>query len=119
VAYVVAFELRGQTGLWFVIGLGVIALGIATIGLRVVRGVREGPQPTLVGPVVAYIAVISVMVATAFGTRNPFAIVGALSFYVSDATLAWNRFVEERPQGRLVTMITYHVGQALIVLSLI
>jgi uncharacterized membrane protein YhhN len=85
----------------------------------VVRGVREGPQPTLVGPVVAYIAVISVMVATAFGTRNPFAIVGALSFYVSDATLAWNRFVEERPQGRLVTMITYHVGQALIVLSLI
>jgi uncharacterized membrane protein YhhN len=119
VAYIVAFELRGQTGLWFVIGLGVVALGIATIGLRVARGVREGPHPSLVGPVVAYIAVISVMVATAFGTRNPFAIVGAISFYVSDAVLAWNRFIEERPYGRLATMVTYHVGQALIVLSLI
>lgn len=119
VAYVVAFELRGQTGLWFVIGLGVVALGIATVGLRVVRGVRDGPQAPLVAPVVAYLAVISVMVATAFGTRNPFAVVGALSFYVSDAILAWNRFVEERPHGRLATMVTYHVGQALIVLSLI
>jgi uncharacterized membrane protein YhhN len=119
VAYIVAFELRGQTGLWFVIGLGVVALGVATIGLRVVRGVRDGPHSSLVGPVVAYIAVISVMVATAFGTRNPFAVVGALSFYLSDATLAWNRFVEEHPYGRLATMVTYHLGQALIVLSLV
>ncbi len=119
VAYVVAFELRGQTGVWFVVGLGVVALAVVTIGLRVVRGVRDGPHPSLVAPVVAYIAVISVMVATAFGTKNPFAIVGAMSFYVSDATLAWNRFVEERPYGRLVVMVTYHVGQALIVLSLV
>ncbi|NLG73396.1 MAG: lysoplasmalogenase [Chloroflexi bacterium] len=39
---------------------------------------------------------------------------GALLFYLSDALLAWNRFVSPLPHGRLQVRVTYHIGQALI-----
>jgi uncharacterized membrane protein YhhN len=65
----------------------------------------------MVGPVVAYLVVISAMVVSAFGTAAAWAIVGAFLFYVSDATLAWNRFIEQRRFGPLAVMVTYHLGQ--------
>ena len=40
------------------------------------------------------------------------AIGGAVLFYVSDATLAWNRFLEPRRFGPLAVMVTYHLAQA-------
>jgi uncharacterized membrane protein YhhN len=40
---------------------------------------------------------------------------GATVFVVSDATLSIDRFVRPIPHARLILMITYHVGQALIV----
>jgi uncharacterized membrane protein YhhN len=70
-------------------------------------------------PVTAYVAVISFMLASAFGTRNAFAIVGAGLFYVSDALIAWDRFVKPRPWARLAIMTTYHLGQVGLVLSLV
>jgi len=118
-AYIVGFGLRGLSAGWVVAGVVVVAVGVATVGLRVVRAVRAGEHAELAAPVTAYLAVISAMVVCAFGTRNVFALVGALSFYASDATLAWNRFVRPLPQGRLVTMVTYHLGQLGIVLSLV
>lgn len=116
-AYVVGLQLAGQTGLWFVIGLAVVLVGAVVIGVRVVRAVRAS-EPSLVGPVTAYMAVISLMVACAFGTRNGFAIVGALLFYGSDALIAWNRFVRPAPWAGVAIMVTYHLGQLGLVLSL-
>jgi alkenylglycerophosphocholine/alkenylglycerophosphoethanolamine hydrolase len=118
-AYVVGLQLRGQSGLWFVIGLAVVLLAVVFIGARILRAVRAGDEPALAVPVTAYIAVISLMVASAFGTRNLFAIVGASLFYSSDALIAWNRFVTTLPQGRVAIMITYHLGQIGLVLSLV
>jgi uncharacterized membrane protein YhhN len=118
-AYVVGLQLRGQSGLWFVIGLAVVLLAVVFIGVRILRAVRAGDEPALAVPVTAYIAVISLMVASAFGTRNLFAIVGASLFYSSDALIAWNRFVAALPQGRVAIMITYHLGQIGLVLSLV
>ena len=40
---------------------------------------------------------------------------GATVFVASDAILSVNRFVRPVPHARLVLMVTYHVGQALIV----
>lgn len=117
-AYIVGFQLRGQTGLWFVLGLAVVLAAVVVVGTRIVRAVRAGDEALAV-PVTAYLAVISVMVASAFGTTNGFAIVGALLFYVSDALIAWNRFVQPYPWGRLAIMTTYHLGQLGLVLSLI
>ena len=40
---------------------------------------------------------------------------GATLFYLSDATLAWNRFVEQRRFGQIGVMTTYHLSQASLV----
>ena len=100
-----------------VIGLGVVGVVLGSIGRRVF-GVVRADQPRLLVPVVAYMGVISAMVVAAFATGQPLAMAGAALFYASDATLAWNRFVERRSWGRLAVIVGYHLGQALLVLSL-
>jgi uncharacterized membrane protein YhhN len=119
VAYIVGFLLAGPEPLLLVVGLVVVGLGVAFIGAPLVRRVRAGGQADFAGPVIAYMAVISAMVVAAFGAGNPWGIAGALSFYASDATLGWNRFVAETSHGRLAVMVTYHLAQFLLVLSLI
>jgi uncharacterized membrane protein YhhN len=119
VAYVVAFVIDGQEPALLLAGLVVVAVGMAVVGRRLVGAVKAGPTPQLAGPVVAYVTVISAMVATAIGSGNPVAIAGALSFYASDALLGWNRFARPFPHARLAVMVTYHVGQGLLVLSLL
>ena len=70
-------------------------------------------------PVTAYVAVISAMVVCAIGTGDGVAIAGAALFYYSDALIGYGRFVRSLPGGPVGIMVTYHVGQALLVLSLL
>ena len=112
VAYVVGLGQADQSLAGLVVGGLVVAATAATLGRSIVTSVRRGSSPGLAPPVVAYIAVISAMVVAAFGTTAVAAVVGALLFYVSDATLAWNRFVRPIPHGGLAVMVTYHLGQA-------
>ena len=119
ICYIAGLQLRGQYGLWFVVGLVIVVLAVGTIGLRIIRAVRRSDEPAMAVPVTAYVAVISFMLASAFGTRNLFAIVGAGLFYASDALIAWGRFVDPKPWGRVAVMVTYHLGQIGLVLSLV
>lgn len=112
VAYVMAMQQAPRSVPWTLVGLLVVAAGVAVVGRRIVGAVRAGPARALAGPVVAYLVVISAMVVSAAGTAAPWAIGGALLFYASDATLAWNRFVEPLRWGPLAVMVTYHLGQA-------
>jgi uncharacterized membrane protein YhhN len=118
-AYIVGLVMSGVAGPALAVGVAIVVLGAAVVGVRVLRAVRGSDEPEMVGPVGAYIAVISVMVVCAVGTRNPFAIGGALLFYSSDALIAWNRFVTRHAWGDVVVMVTYHLGQIGLVLSLI
>lgn len=115
-AYIAAFLLAGTGWPGAVAGLAVVAALVATLGRRIMSAVRE-VEPALAGPVGAYIVTISAMLTTAFGRAQWAAAVGALSFYLSDATIAWTRFVAPLRHGRLLIMMTYHVGQILIVTS--
>jgi uncharacterized membrane protein YhhN len=72
----------------------------------------------MVVPVVAYVATILVMVASAVASGNPLAAIGALLFMTSDAFIGEDRFVQHRAWQPLVIIVTYHVAQALLVLSL-
>jgi uncharacterized membrane protein YhhN len=108
VAYVVGFLLAGPEPALVVVGLVVVVAGAGLVGVPLVRRVKAGDQ-----------AVISLMVVAAFGAGNPWGIAGASSFYASDATLGWNRFVAETRHGRLAVMATYHLAQFLLVVSLI
>jgi uncharacterized membrane protein YhhN len=100
-----------------IVGLALVGIVLVSVGRRVFGAVRL-EHPRLLGPVVAYMAVISTMVVVAFATGLPLAMAGSALFYASDATLAWNRFVERRPWGRIAVIATYHLGQALLVMSL-
>lgn len=119
VAYIVGMHVDGVAAARFGLGVGLVVVAIAIIGRRVLQGVRTGDEPELAGPVLAYMAVISVMVASAIGTGHLAAVVGATSFYVSDALIAWNRFVRATRHARLVIMMTYHLAQLGLVLSLV
>ena len=66
-------------------------------------------------PVAVYIVVIGAMVILAFDTGRPLLAVGAAVFAASDSILAVDRFVQPRPWAPVAVMVTYHVGQALLV----
>ena len=118
-AYIVGLHVEGVDGPRFLIGIVIVMVALAVIGTAVLRGVRAGPDPGLAGPVVAYMFVISAMLASAIGVGNPAAIVGAGLFYVSDALIAWNRFLRETPHAHVSIMVTYHLAQIALVLSLV
>jgi uncharacterized membrane protein YhhN len=103
-------------------GLGVVAAVIALVSAALVvpavyRALRK-TLPSLVVPVLAYVAVFVFMVVSAGGTGSGVALGGALLFFYSDALLAWNRFVKPAGWGRFANIVLYHSGQALLVLSL-
>ncbi|HKC18443.1 MAG TPA: lysoplasmalogenase [Candidatus Dormibacteraeota bacterium] len=95
-----------------------IALVSAVLILPAIYRALHRDHPKLVAPVIAYVVVFVVMVAGAGGTGSLVALAGALLFFYSDAILAWNRFVTPLPFGRIVNIAPYHVGEALLVLSL-
>lgn len=119
VAYVGGMHVDGVDGGRLLIGLALVLVALAVIGARILRGVRAGPEPELTAPVMAYMSVISAMVASAIGTGHVAAVAGAVSFYASDALIAWNRFIRATPHARLTIMVTYHLAQIGLVLSLI
>lgn len=118
VAYVAGMHVDGVEALRFFVGIVLAALAMALVGTLILRGVRAGPDPALAGPVVAYMVVISAMVASAIGVGRPLLVLGAVSFYASDALIAWNRFVRELAHAPVAIMVTYHLAQACLVLSL-
>ena len=118
VAYIAGFRARDLHVGLLAAALAVALLSVAVVMQAVYRALRKD-QPSLVGPVIAYVAVFVVMVATAGGTGSYVALGGALLFFYSDALLAWNRFVTAVGWGRFVNIIAYHSGQALLVLSLV
>jgi uncharacterized membrane protein YhhN len=99
----------------------VVALVAGAIGTPILRAVLRRPDDgkALAGPVVAYMAAISVMVACAAGTGDPVALAGAALFLLSDSLIAWNRFVRPLAWAPVAIMVTYHLGQAGLVLSLL
>jgi uncharacterized membrane protein YhhN len=118
-AYVGGFVASGDMqAVGAVLGAGLVAGLLATLGRSIFGAVRAN-QPELTVPVVAYMGVISLMVVAAIATKNTWAIAGALLFYASDACIAWGKFIEERPHWHLIIMVTYHLGQVGLVLSLI
>lgn len=70
-------------------------------------------------PVGVYTVVIGAMVIYAFTTGVPLIAVGATIFAVSDTVLARDRFVRPWDRAQLLVMVTYHVGQALIVAGIL
>ena len=104
---------RAVPGVLFVAAL----LGYRFVS-RTLPGALAAGGRVLGGAVVFYAAVISAMVVTASATPSSVGAAGAMLFAVSDWVLGHRRFVGALPGGRLVVMVPYHVGQALLVVGL-
>jgi len=122
VAYVVGFSLDPGSGTALLVGVLVVLAVMVPVGVRLVRAVHRSAPP-LVGPVTAYVVVIAAMVACATGWGNGWAVAGAWLFATSDTGIGESRFVRpqwsDAPPARLAIIVTYHLGQAGLVLSLL
>ncbi|MGH9113622.1 MAG: lysoplasmalogenase [Acidimicrobiales bacterium] len=118
VAYAIGMLVDGVGAGRVVMGLVVVGAALAVMGSALVRGLRA-TEPTLAGPVVAYMTVISAMVVCAVGTGRGLTIAGAVLFYASDSLIGWGRFVRAQPCWPLAVIVTYHLGQVLLTLSLV
>jgi uncharacterized membrane protein YhhN len=116
--YISGFRTRELHLGHLLIAAAVAFVSVVVIFPRINAALRRD-HPNLVGPVIAYLVVFVLMVASAGGTGSLLALAGALLFFYSDAILAWNRFVKPLPFGRVVNIVPYHVGQALLVVSLV
>ena len=96
-----------------------VALVSIVAGSQVIRSVRRaaGTKGAVV-PVALYLLAISTMVALAGAGGRPVAIAGALLFYLSDGLIGWSRFVRPLPWAPLPIIVTYHLAQAALVVSL-
>jgi uncharacterized membrane protein YhhN len=118
-----------EEGYWGALALGVVIAGAATLVMRRItsaqinKGLRKLVRPTLL-----YAILISLMLLSAlwtffrsdWSTWNAILVsLGALLFYSSDLTNAWIRFVNPVRSGRVVVMITYHLGQILLIVGLV
>jgi alkenylglycerophosphocholine/alkenylglycerophosphoethanolamine hydrolase len=104
-AYIAVFEAPlGWRLLWF----AVVVAGTFPVARRIISAMKDAK---LRFAVVAYLAVISFMAASAIASGLPVAAFGAVLFVVSDALIAWNRFVAPLSWGRVAIIVTYHLGQ--------
>jgi uncharacterized membrane protein YhhN len=114
-AYLVCFTSLGLAmPAWSWAGLAVLATALyATRG--VVPATHRASGYSLSVPVAVYSVVIGAMLLCAWFTGFALVALGASVFVISDATLSIDRFMRPIRHARLLLMVTYHVGQALIV----
>jgi len=118
-AYVACFADAGLPGpAWSWVGLVALAAAFV-VTRRVVPATYRHGGPAIAVPVVLYTVVIAAMLLTAWWTGIPLVAAGATVFVGSDSVLSLHRFVRPLPHADLVVMVTYHLGQALIVAGLL
>lgn len=117
VAYGTAFVLHGQSFVWTLTALGVLTVP----ALVVARWLHPHVPPSMRKPVWAYIVAITVMLSLAVGTRGAGGHIaistGALCFYISDISVARDRFIEPRFTNRLWGLPLYYGAQILLAMS--
>ena len=117
-AYIAGFRTRELHVALLLVAAVIALVSVAVFLPPIYRSIRASNRRLLL-PVLVYVIVFVVMVASAGGTGSLVALAGGLLFFYSDAILAWNRFVRPLPFGRVVNIVPYHLGEALLVLSLI
>ena len=117
IAFVLAFLALGVEPGWALVGLLVAVPLSLTAGRRIVRAATREGGAALGSAVTAYLVVMVAMVTAASGTALPLVLLGALAFLLSDTVLALDRFVGPRSNARMLVIVTYHLGQVLMVVG--
>ncbi|MDQ6918459.1 MAG: lysoplasmalogenase [Candidatus Dormibacteraeota bacterium] len=125
-AYCLGFLVAGANRGLLTIAVPAVAVVSLAIGGRILRALADHPPPGVwragrggaAYPVTAYLLAISAMLTLAAASGKSAALIGAMLFYVSDGLIAWNRFVRPLAWSQLPVIVTYHLGQVGLVLSL-
>jgi uncharacterized membrane protein YhhN len=126
VAYISAF-LRDAPGIEPAVAVSVAVIAGA-IYSRLFRGMLATGRQALAIPVAVYVFAISAMVVSALAAagrpdwstgRSAFAMAGALLFFASDGMIGWSRFARDFRWSRVAIIVTYHLGQAGLLLGLL
>lgn len=119
VSYCVAFVVHG---VWATSALAVAPMMLLAAWL-VDRWLGDRVTPDMRVPVRAYIVVISTMLCLAFGAWRgggpTLLLLGALSFYLSDLSVARDRFVQQDFFNRLWGLPAYYLGQLCLAMSVV
>ena len=114
VAYAVAFVVRGID--WMAAGAALVVF--ALVAAPVVRWLWPNVEGKMRGPVLAYVTVITGMVALSAGAArwdgSYLLFAGALAFYVSDLAVARNQFVKRAFVNRAWGLPLYFFAQMLL-----
>lgn len=131
VCYVVAFNappVRGVAAWVIATVAAAVALAAAPVYLRLREAIAGSGRRELLVPITVYVAAIAAMAFFALLTvarpdwndgRGALAAGGALLFFSSDGMIGWSRFVGDFPGSRILIIVTYHLGQAGLVLGLL
>jgi uncharacterized membrane protein YhhN len=117
-AYIPGLLIMGISGAGFLAGVVLVGIALPLLAPRILGAISRSDDLSVGVPVGIYMVVISAMVVAAGASGSLIALGGAVSFYVSDALIAWTRFIRELRFGRLAVMVTYHLAQAALVVSL-
>ena len=117
VCYVIGFWTDPPSAVALLLALVVVVVAVAPVAIRVLRALDR--ERELRPPVAGYMVVISAMVASAIVSGNVVAATGAALFAGSDSLIVRDRFVRPLAWAAVVIMVTYHVGQILLTLSLL
>lgn len=121
--YAFVFHMRGVDAIGVAIGGALAGLGGLALFMWLRPRIRQR-APALVGPVLGYIVVITVMVAMAAGAfaHAPapgwLGLVAAFVFWLSDITVAMVRFADGARLWRLIGLPLYYGAQFLFVATL-
>ncbi len=127
VAYIIGFNasLPPFTALGLFFAIIVVAIG-KELYVKIAAGLEEKDLIALKIPVLAYTAVIAVMLISALFAlfRADWSLnaaltvsLGAALFMLSDAILALNKFVKPIKNGRVMNMAAYHLGQIILIVG--
>jgi alkenylglycerophosphocholine/alkenylglycerophosphoethanolamine hydrolase len=117
-AYIAGFRAGPFSAAGAVVGAAIAGASVAFLMPRVISGLARSGRTSLTVPVIAYVAVISLMAVSSTASGSVVAAAGGLLFFFSDGVLAWYRFVNPVRWGLPVNIVMYQAGQALLVLSL-
>jgi uncharacterized membrane protein YhhN len=113
-------EALANTNMWSLLLLILLAISVSRLLRRIVGAMHARGEDKLILPVVIYGIVIACMLYAAMSTiydptwttSATFLVsTGAFLFTASDAFLAWMKFVSPVRNGRVWSIVMYHLGQ--------
>jgi len=114
ILYSAAFWTLGQEGPWAILAACLAVVTAVIVGRWLLPHVAR-VSPSMRLPVLAYMTTISIMVILSVGAavkiRAPLLFAGAFLFYLSDLSVARDKFVSPGPVNRLWGLPLYYVAQ--------